>query len=87
MLHTSLAVIHQTPRFTVTQFCCVDKGGKVIVIERLNGAGETTNLRTLIGAEATKFKHGYREAVDISLNTRPIAKPFATDDFIQSNYF
>lgn len=80
MLHTSLRVIHQTDRFTVTKF----GWGAVYVVEKLSASGMTTEVRAFDGLAAHKFEQDWSATIARSTNTRPIAEPFAVDNFLAS---
>lgn len=83
MLHTSLKVIHQTDRFTVTKFEATAGSATfpAVVIERLDNR-HTVSVKVFSGPTAESFLKDWRDTIAQSVNTRPVAKPFAVDDFL-----
>lgn len=83
MLHTSLRVIHQTDRFTVTKFeaAAGQSTAAVVVVEQLDNRN-TVCIKSFAGDSATMFLDMWRATISQSVNTRPVAKPFAVDEFL-----
>lgn len=83
MLYTSMRVIHQTDRFIVSKYA----GGLVYIIEKLSPNGFVVGVLALQGLEAPRFEGRWKAKIEQSVNTRPLAKPFAVDDMIELSYF
>jgi len=86
MFRTSFRVIHQTGNFIVSKFETTN-GALAFVIESLDANGFPSDMRVLRHTQASTFEAGWRATIASSVNTRPIAKPFAVDEWIKSTYF